>query len=104
MDDSSLYTGVDGEGIFGNEKLDEETKDKLDAQVAMIRELTPKLQQIVDMLESEKKSVMSINRFVNAVVQPEKDIRAEIQASALYNSYLDGLITKFKLLLNETKK
>lgn len=104
MDDSSLYTGVDNEGIFGNEKLDTETQDKLDSQVAMIRELTPKLQQIVDMIDFEIKTVMSIDRFANATIQPEVDIRAELQASAQYKKYLDGLKTKFTLILNETTK
>ena len=47
---------------------------------------------------------MSIDRFTSATAQREADIRAELQASALYKKYLDTLKTKFVLALNEAKR
>lgn len=104
MDDSSLYTGVDGAGMFGNEELEASTKQALDDQKHLLAELTPKLQAIVDMIDNEIKLVMSIDRFTTATTQAEADIRAELQAAALYKTYLDNLKTKFALALGETKK
>lgn len=105
-DDSALYTGVDDikDGVFGNEVIEESTKKILDEQKKQIAELTPKLQDIVDMLDGEIKSVMSIDRFTSAAAMNSEDLRAEIQASALYKSYLDNLKTKFALALGEVKK
>jgi hypothetical protein len=106
LNDSALYTGVDGvkDGVFGNEELEETTKLKLEEQKRQIAELTPKLQDIIDMLDHEIKLVMSIDRFTTATTKPESDIRSEIQASALYKVYLDNLKTKFALALNEVTK
>lgn len=106
MSDDALYTGVDGEhdGVFGNEKLEEKTKRKIDEQRKQIAELTPKLQDIVNMLDSEIKGADSIRMFVNAAESDESSVRAEIQAAARYIAYIEGLKTKFVLALNETKK
>lgn len=105
IDDSSLYTGVDGnDGIFGNEKPEESTKELLTEQKRQLQELTPKLRDIIAMLDNEIKLVMSIDRFVTATTQSETDVRAELQASALYKAYLTNLKTKFKLALEESKK
>lgn len=105
VDDSALYTGVDGEtnGVFGNEELEETTKKALDEQKKQIAELTPKLQDIVNMIDAEINSVMGIDRFIVATTQKESDIRAELQAAALYKKYLEALKTKFALALNEVK-
>jgi len=103
-DDSALYTGVDNSGVFGNEVIEESTKEKIDEQKRQLAELTPKLRDIIDMLDREIKLVMSIDRFDIATTQPEKDIRAELQAAALYKGYLDNLKTKFRLALEEVKK
>lgn len=106
MNDGVLYTGLDGEpdGIFGNEGLDKETAEKMREQEHLLKELTPKLQAIIDLIDLEIKSVMSIDRFISATAQREADIRAELQASALYKKYLDTLKTKFVLALNEAKR
>lgn len=104
MNDGLLYTGVDGDGVFGNEGLDKETQAKVQEQEHLLKELTPKLQDIVDMIDKEIKAVMSIDRFTTATTQSEVDIRAELQASALYKKYLDTLKTRFVLTLNETKR
>lgn len=107
MDDSSLYTGVDGEpiqGVFGNEVENEEVKELKDKQTKLMAELTPKLQGLIDMIDSEIKLVMSIDRFTTATSAPESDIRAELQAAALYKQYLDGLKNRFTLQLREVKK
>lgn len=105
MDDSSMYTGVDGtqDGIFGNEVIEDSIKAKMEEQRHQIAELTPKLQEIVDMIDNEISLVMGVDRFITATTQPESDIRAELQAAALYKKYLSELKTKFALALNETK-
>ena len=106
MDDSSLYTGVDGVelGQFGNESIDETTKVLLEEQKKFQAEVTPQLEAILEMLDSEIKEVMSIDRFTTAAAMKSEDLRAEIQASALYKQYIEGLKTKFRLQLQESKK
>jgi len=104
MDDSSLYTGVDGEGTFGNEKPNESTKAILDEQKRMMTELTPKLQDILTMLEAEKDMILD---FISGYVDSTKDnddlFRAELKAAGMYRKYLDNLKTKFALALREAE-
>lgn len=106
MNDSALYTGVDGtnEGIFGNEKVDETVQRKLDEQKKQIQELTPKLQDIVDMIDRERQTILE---FIAGYVDTTKDFddqyRAELKAAGMYRKYLDELKTKFVLALKETK-
>lgn len=106
MDESALYTGVDNEptGIFENEVTEEGIKEKIKDQERQIKELTPKIQDLISIIETEEKSVMSIERFISATTQPEDNIRAELQAAALYKQYLGTLKTKFILALQEAKK
>lgn len=106
MDDSQLHTGVDSEpeGIFGNEVQDEQTKQDIQEQNRQIQQLTPQIEKLLATIDAEIESVMSVERFITATTQPAADIRAELQASALYKKYLEGLKTKFTLDLNETKK
>lgn len=106
MDESALYTGVDNEptGIFENEVTEEGIKEKIKDQERQIKELTPKIQDLISIIETEEKSVMSIERFISATTQPEDNIRAELQAAALYKQYLGTLKTKFILALQEVKK
>ena len=105
MNDSMLYTGVDGtDGIFGNEILPEETKAKLEEQATLLKELTPRIQGLVDGIDEEIKLVMSIDRFITAAKDSDDNIRAELQASALYKQYLTNLKTKLVLALNEAKR
>lgn len=105
-DDSALYTGVDGidDGIFGNEKLEESTKAKLDEQKKQIAELTPKLQEIVDMIDNEREITLNfIADYVDATNDSEETVKAEMKAAGRYRKYLSDLKTKFALALNETK-
>lgn len=107
LDDSALYTGVDNEpnqGAFGNEIKDEKVAQKIQDQERLIKELTPKIQELLNIIDSEIDSVMSIKRFTSAAKDPEIDIRSELQAAALYEKYLGQLKTKFTLALQETKK
>jgi TRAP-type uncharacterized transport system substrate-binding protein len=106
MDDSAMYTGVDNieNGQFGNEGVDKQTQQLLDEQKRKVAELTPKLEALVTEIDSEIRQVESIDRFYAATSQPESDIRAELQAAALYKKYLQGLKTKFTLALAETKR
>lgn len=101
MNDGDMYSGVDG--IFENEAPVESTAQKLKDQEALIAELTPNLKNIIDMLDEEIASVMSVDRFVTATTQPEKDIRAELQASALYKELVGGLKNRFTSILRKTK-
>lgn len=106
MDDSALYTGLDEipKGTFGNEVKDEITERLLQEERKKIKELTPKLGELLAAIDEEIKLVMSIDRFLTATTQPESDIRAELQAAALYKNYLQALKTKFSLALAETKR
>lgn len=107
VDDSQTYTGIDNdpnEGSFGNEIKDEEVEKKIQEQERLLKELTPKLQELLDIIDAEIKQVMSIDRFLTASKDPEVDIRSELQAAALYKQYLGQLKTNFTLKLNETKK
>lgn len=107
MDDSALYTGVDNDpiGTFGNEAVESEVDEKIQDQERQIKELTPKLKGIIDMLEREKKTTLD---FIAGYIDNNKDsddlFRAELKAAGRYNKYLDELKTKFTLELNETKK
>ena len=105
-DDSMMYTGVDNieDGQFGNVKVDDQTKQLLIDEKKKRAELTPKLEALITEIDSEIKQVESIDRFFAATSQPESDIRAELQAAALYKKYLQGLKTKFTLALAEAKR
>lgn len=107
MDDSALYTGVDGvdDGVFGNEVVEESTKRLLDEQKKQIAELTPKLQDIITMLDAERDMVLDfISGYVDSTSDGDDLFRAELKAAGRYRVYLDNLKTKFGLALNEVKK
>ena len=106
MDDSVMYTGVDNDnlGMFGNEVKDEATTSLIQEQERKIRELEPKLQIILDRIESEKKLTIDyITGFVDNCNDKAVNI-SEIKATARYRKYLDELKTKFTLDMNEAKK
>jgi hypothetical protein len=106
IDDSSLYTGVDGEnGVFGNEFKDEKTERLLSDQKKQLAELTPKLQSIVDMIENERKIALEyIADYVDNTKDSEEVSQIELKATGRYRKYLAELQTKFVLALKETKK
>jgi hypothetical protein len=102
--DAPLYTGVDGTGMFGNEEKDEVTQRKLDEQKKQIAELTPKLQDIIDMIDNERAITLQyIADYVDATKDTEDTVKAELKAAGRYRSYLDELKTKFGLALQEVK-
>lgn len=109
-DDSALYTGVDNSpvedtGIFGNEAMDESTKQQIAEQEHKLKELTPQLESILEMLNAEKKTAVDfVTGLVDDASLEESKAIVEIKAAARYRRYLDELITKFTLQLNETKK
>lgn len=106
MADNEMYTGVDEppEGIFGNEKVDKETQRKLDDEKRKLAELTPKLQEIVDMIDNERQLIIEfITGYVDNTKDDDDNFRAELKAASRYRKYLDGLKTKFALALNETR-
>jgi len=108
MNDSALYTGVDGDirdGIFGNENIDKDTEKLLQDQRQLVAELTPKLQSILTMLDNEIDLTI---KFITDYVDNTKDssdlMLGEIKAAARYRKYLGELKTKFTLALNEAHK
>lgn len=104
MDDSVLYTGVDGDGVFGNEHLEEEVKEKITEQERLLTELTPQLEEIIEMIDNEKETHLKfIAGYVDNSTESDEVVRSKIQASALYRTYLDGLKTQFTLKLNQTR-
>lgn len=105
MDESSLYTGVDQEpGMFQNEIKEEEVERKVKDQERLLKELTPQIQEILDMLDNEIKTAESVRVFYDAASKPEENIKAEIQAIARYVALVEMLKTKFTLTLNEARK
>lgn len=103
VNDGAMYTGVDEPvGQFGNEQ-DPATKELLDKEREKVQRLIPQLESLIEDIDSEIKSVMSIDRFITAAGQPDTNIRAELQAAALYKDYLDQLKTKFTLTLRATR-
>lgn len=106
MDDSALYTGVDGEtdGVFGNEVQDDKVKQVVQDQKRLLKELTPQLQDIIDMIEGERQLALDfISKYVDATKDEDSLFRAELKAAGRYRTYLETLKTKFELALNETK-
>jgi hypothetical protein len=101
ISDSDLYTGVDG--VFGNETKNEEVEEQKREQKDMIAKLLPKLEDLLALIDAEITQATSIDRFLVATDKPEVDIRAELQATALYKKYLEGLKTKFVLAMREAK-
>lgn len=107
MDDSALYTGVDGvqDGTFGNEAMEDSTKKLLDDEKKKLAELTPKLQSILDMIDSERTiAIQYIADYVDNIKDSDPILRGELIATARYRKYLDELKTKFSLALKETRK
>jgi len=107
MDDSALYTGVDSDpnGVFGNEEVNQDTEKILQEQKALIGELTPKLQSLIDAIETERQlSIQFIADYVDNTSDDDQIMRGELKAAARYRKYLDTLKTKFTLALNEVKK
>lgn len=106
VDDSALYTGVDDvqDGVFGNEKHDEATQRLLDEQKKQLAEITPKLQNIIDMIDSERQITLEfITGYVDSTKDDSDNFKAELKAAGRYRKYLDELKTKFALALNEAK-
>lgn len=107
-DDSALYTGVDGEpndGIFGNEEVNKDTEKLLQDQKQLVSELTPKLQTLIEMIDSERDiAIAFITDYVDNCQDNDVVLRGKIIGAGQYRKYLDGLKTKFVLALNETKK
>lgn len=106
QNDAELYTGIDQEptGQFQNEIVDKDVKAQIQEQERQIKELTPKIEDLLKVIDAEIDQVMSIDRFATATTQPEDNVRAELQAAALYKNYLGTLKTKFVLALREAKK
>lgn len=106
MDDSVLYTGVDSdlEGIFGNEALPKETKQVMQEQERKLKELTPKLREIIDMLDEERAlAIQFIADTVDNMKEGDEVLRGELIGAARYRRYLDSLKTKYTLALRETR-
>lgn len=105
MNDSALYTGIDGEpdGVFGNEVVEKETKQLLLEKDHQLKELTPKLQEIISMIEGERQIAIDFIAEAVDAMKKNEDLLPELKAAARYRKYLDTLKTKFVLVLRETK-
>ena len=106
LDDSVLHSGVDNEpkGMFDNEIKDEEVEKKIQDQNNLLKELTPKLEGIISMIDAEIRVLDSVDSFENATEMPVEDIRSELKFRATTKKYLNTLKIKFALALGETKK
>lgn len=105
-DDSSMYTGVDVEpgGMFGNEKLPEDTKQLLEKQDQLLKQLKPELETLIATIDAEKKVIIDfVTDYVDNIKDDDNLLRAELKAAALYRKYLDDLKTKFTLALQELR-
>lgn len=107
MDDSAMYTGVDGEldgGVFGNEIKNQEIERIEQEQDRLIKELTPKLKDIIAMIDSERAiAIQFVSDYVDATSDDDVVLRGELKAAARYRKYLDELKTKFALALGEAQ-
>lgn len=89
----------------GNEVVEESVKQLIDEQKRQIAELTPKLQDIVTMLDAERDMVLDfIAGYVDSTTDGEMQGWIEVKAAGRYRKYISELKTKFALALNETKK
>lgn len=105
INDAVFATGLDEvPGMFENEVVAESVEEKIRDQKRQIAELTPKLQDLLDLIDSEIKAVDSVSDFEDITKMPDIDIKAELQARAKYKKYLGTLKTKFTLALQEAKK
>lgn len=106
-DDSAMYTGVDSEtigGVFGNEIKNPEIEKIEQEQERLIKELTPKLKDILKMIENERKDVLeAIAEFTDNSLESEEVNTSEVKAAARYRKYLSLLKTKFALALGEAR-
>ena len=103
------YSGVDNDpderkGAFDNEIEDEEVEKKKQEQDRQTKELTPKLEGIIKMLDSEIQGAYSVKPFVDAISRPEGQVAAELQSIARYVVFIEALKNKFSVVLRETKK
>jgi len=105
MDDSAMYTGVDSPvGMFDNEQVSQEVAELAKEQDRLLKELTPQLEKIVEMLDKERQIIIDyITTYVDTTKDDDPLLRAELKAAAMYRKYLDDLKTKFSLNLNQTK-
>lgn len=106
MDDSVLYTGIDGEtdGAFGNETVEESVKEKIQEQERLLAELTPQLEDILKMIDAERDLAIQFIADTVDNIKTEGEVLCELKAAARYRTYLDTLKNKFILRLNEVKK
>lgn len=106
-DDSVMYTGVDNapNGMFGNESKPENIEQLLQEEQRKVKEIAPQLEQILSMIDEEKKTIIDyITGYVDNSKESDDLYRAELKAAAMYRKYLDGLKTKYTLILNESKR
>lgn len=107
MADSETYTGIDEPpaGQFDNEKIDKATKQKLEDEKRKLAEVTPVLQDIVDMIEREREVQLSfIADYVDNTKDDDDNFWAELKAAGRYRKYLEVLKSKFALELRETRR
>jgi hypothetical protein len=106
-DDSVTYTGIDEpiNGMFDNEVVDKVTQNKLDDEKRKLAELTPQLQDIVDMITREQQIMVDfVIGYIDNTSESEENVKAELKAAGRYRKYLDELKTKFSLMLQETRR
>ena len=104
MDDSVIYTGVDSDGAFGNETVNEEVQEKIREQEQLLAELTPQLEEIIALITNEQDLAIKFIADTVDNIKSEAELLPELKAAARYRSYLDNLKNVFILRLNEAKK
>lgn len=106
--DESTYTGVDGDmasGVFHNEIMPDSVRELIDEKNKQLRDLEPKLQDLIDVIDKEKETVLLfLSEYVDNTKDSDELMRGELKAAGRYRKYLDDLKTKFVLSLKEVKK
>lgn len=108
--DESTYTGIDGVDmpdsvLLNNTALPESVQSIIDEKNKQIKELTPQLETLLNEIKKEKDlTIQFIADYVDNTKDDDEQMRGELKAAARYRKYLDGLATKFTMILGESKK
>lgn len=95
---ADLYTGATGQDTFGNEQPTTDVTEVIEAQKAEIARLMPAAEDVLKIIEEEKKAIANIRAYITTLgPSPTKtQIYDEYRARELYIGFLDKLAGSIK--------